>query len=131
MWVILYTNSSGAGMYIFVELRTCQVAEKLLIIIDFASRGFVAYLKGAPNYNLQMYKELVNQITTTFNNISKDILSIEQGFGDSGIADISGTIRKIQESEQLKQKTVSVQLLLALGRITELNRIPETVNVYR
>lgn len=71
-------------------------------------RGFVAYLKGAPNYNLEMYKALVGQITTTFNNISKDILSIEKTFKDADMADISRTIRKIQDIEQQKLQTVCI-----------------------
>lgn len=59
-----------------------------------------------------MYKELVNQITTTFNNISKDILDIEKSFCDKGRTDISGTIRNIQETEQLKLKNVNTGISL-------------------
>lgn len=66
----------------------------------------MAYMKGAPHYNLQMYKLLVNEITTTFQNISKDILAIEMLFRHSNREDLSNSIKKIQEHEQKKLELV-------------------------
>ncbi|KAF6031908.1 C19orf60 [Bugula neritina] len=74
--------------------------------------GFRAYLKGAPNYNLQMYKELVNEITTTFLNISKDIIGIKNIFEENGQHAISESVSKIQSLEQKKlQLTADLQII--------------------
>lgn len=70
-------------------------------------RGFAAYLKGAPHYNFQMYKALVNEITNTFNNISKEIIQIAGILRESERADLSAIIQRLQELEQAKLTNVS------------------------
>lgn len=70
-------------------------------------RGFVAYLKGAPHYNFNMYKALVNEITNTFNNISHEIIRIAKSLHASQRTDLSTIIQTLQDLEQLKLATVS------------------------
>jgi len=54
-----------------------------------------------------MYKELVNEITTTFLNISKDIIGIKNIFEENGQHAISESVSKIQSLEQKKLQLVS------------------------
>ena len=78
----------------------------LVTIECFFCRGFKAYLKGAPNYNFTMYKQLVNEITTTFRNISNDILAIGQLLLTNNRKELADSVRKIQELEERKLKCV-------------------------
>ena len=74
------------------------------------SRGFQAYLQAAPNYNFNMYKQLVHEVTEAFNKISKDIISIESEFkGTHNRPSIAAFIRKIQNEEKRKLELVRIK----------------------
>lgn len=70
-------------------------------------RGFQAYLSGAPNYNFQLYRQLVHEITQTFSKISLDILSIKSELFDRcHLISLSTLLEKIQDKEQSKLEMV-------------------------
>ncbi|XP_076440090.1 required for excision 1-B domain-containing protein-like [Babylonia areolata] len=78
----------------------------------FLESGFSAYLEGAPNYNFELYRSLVHEITQSFKTISEEVLSIQQQFKDihqmSRIADV---LEKVQLAEKEKlEHTVELQL---------------------
>ena len=75
-------------------------------------RGFQAYLRGAPNYNFPMYRQLVHEITETFKKISADIIDITQNLKDQNQNVIGNLIEQIQNEEQLKLELVNY---LSLG----------------
>lgn len=74
--------------------------------------GFKAYLKGAPNYNFPMYRQLVHEITQTFSKISAEILSIHTKFADqNNLAPLAEIIQKIQDAEKIKlEVTAKLQM---------------------
>ncbi|XP_045159755.2 required for excision 1-B domain-containing protein-like [Mercenaria mercenaria] len=74
--------------------------------------GFLAYLQGAPNYNFPLYRQLVHEITETFNKISADILHIKSTFAEwNNLLPISEIIGKIQDAEKNKlELTAKLQL---------------------
>ncbi|XP_064605628.1 required for excision 1-B domain-containing protein-like isoform X2 [Liolophura sinensis] len=75
--------------------------------------GFTAYLKGAPNYNFPMYRNLVNEITKAFQGVSQEIICIEKKLTESyQLPMLSSLIRKIQEVEK-KKLEVTAQLQIA------------------
>ncbi|CAC5398937.1 unnamed protein product [Mytilus coruscus] len=68
--------------------------------------GFVAYLKGHPNYNFPLYRQLVHEITETFNKISTDIIVIKTRLNDDHQQNtVAGLVSKIQDQEQKKLET--------------------------
>ena len=82
---------------------------KFLDLCHIFFRGFQAYLKGAPNYNFPLYRQLVKEITETFNKISADILSIKSKFAEwNNLLPISEIIGKIQDAEKKKLELVSI-----------------------
>ena len=65
-------------------------------------------MKGSPNYNFPLYRQLVHEITETFNKISKDIITIKDRFGEhNNFLPLSNLINKIQSAEQTKLEKVS------------------------
>lgn len=67
----------------------------------------MAYLKGHPNYNFPLYRQLVHEITETFNKISADIIVIKTRLNDDHQQSaVAGLINKIQDQEQKKLETV-------------------------
>ena len=66
----------------------------------------MAYLEGYPNYNFQLYKQLVDEITNAFKKISLEIIDIRQQFENHGSA-VGLIISNIQEQEELKLNNVS------------------------
>lgn len=75
--------------------------------------GFQGYLKGKPNYNFPLYRQLVHEITETFRKISKDIISMKEEFAKTyNLNLIAECLDKIQEHEKQKLKLVA-QLQMA------------------
>ena len=66
--------------------------------LKFVCSGFSAYLEGAPNYNFDLYRSLVHEITQSFKNISEEVLTIQQQF------------REIHEMNRLAECIHRVQL---------------------
>lgn len=75
----------------------------------------MAYLNGAPNYNFNLYRQLVSEITATFNKISQEILGIREKFNhEHNLPIISYIITKIQDEEGQKLENVSIINVLFL-----------------
>lgn len=88
-------------------LNTTKKLKNCTVIYHFFS-GFTAYLKGAPNYNFPMYRNLVNEITKAFQGVSQEIICIEKKLTESyQLHMVSSLIRKIQEVEKKKLEVVS------------------------
>ncbi|KAL9951545.1 hypothetical protein ACROYT_G044221 [Oculina patagonica] len=64
--------------------------------------GFQEYLQTAPTYDFPSYRQLVHNVTQTFNSISNNVISIETKLRDRGQTIISDLIRKIQLKEKEK-----------------------------
>lgn len=92
--------------------RFYSLQEERVQTYSMFEEGFQAYLKGAPNYNFPLYRQLVNEITETFNKISTDILSIKSTFAEwNNLLPISEIIGKIQDAEKTKlELTAKLQL---------------------
>jgi len=90
-------------MQVFEDLCWCTLAQPINYKFH---RGFQAYLKGYPNYNLEMYKRLVGEITSAFSGQSKDILAIGQLMDESGKTEVAKIISCIQGHEQRKLQVV-------------------------
>ncbi|XP_067928496.1 required for excision 1-B domain-containing protein-like [Watersipora subatra] len=94
--------------------------------------GFQAYLKGAPQYNFPMYKKLVHEITTAFQKISADILTIEKMLLEHNRKDLADSIRKIQEFEERKLKlTAELQMMLQKQTDEPESEMQESINEHK
>ena len=69
--------------------------------------GFREYLQTGPDYDFPSYRELVHNITQTFNSISNEVIDIEKKLRESGQSAISEVIRKLQLKEKEKLELVS------------------------
>lgn len=69
--------------------------------------GFQEYLQAAPTYDFPSYRQLVHNITQTFNNISNEVIALETKLRESGQTSIGDIIRKIQLKEKEKLEMVS------------------------
>ena len=69
--------------------------------------GFREYLQTGPHYDFSSYRELVHNITQTFNNISNEVIDIEKKLRESEQSAISEVIRKLQLKEKEKLELVS------------------------
>jgi len=73
--------------------------------------GFKEYLQTAPSYDFPSYRQLVHNVTQTFNNISNDVISIETKLRETGQDSIGDIIRKIQLKEKEKlEMTAKLQI---------------------
>ncbi|CAH3036658.1 unnamed protein product, partial [Porites lobata] len=73
--------------------------------------GFREYLQTGPHYDFPSYRELVHNITQTFNNISNEVIDIEKKLRESGESAISEVIRKLQLKEKEKlELTAKLQI---------------------
>jgi len=100
----------------------------LYIYNFYLYRGFQAYLKGAPNYNFPLYRQLVHEITETFNKISAEIVTIKDGFSaHNNFIPVSEIINKIQTAEKSKLEMVRTSLQKKLK--LHLNKIKQVSNL--
>ena len=72
-----------------------------------SSSGFKEYLETAPTYDFPSYRQLVHDVTETFNNISNEVIAIETKLGESSQTSIGDIIRNIQLKEKEKLEMVS------------------------
>lgn len=89
-----------------------KLQEERVQTYQMFEEGFKAYLQGAPNYNFPLYRQLVHEITETFNKISADILLIKEKFeGQNNLLTISEIIGRVQDAEKNKlELTAKLQL---------------------
>ena len=86
----------------------CQEYEMSIFInLILCFSGFREYLQTGPHYDFPSYRELVHNITQTFNNISNEVIDIEKKVRESGQSAISEVIRKLQLKEKEKLELVS------------------------
>ena len=69
--------------------------------------GFKEYLKSAPTFDFPSYRQLVHDITQTFNNISNEVIEIGTKLRVSRQTSIADIIKKIQLKEKDKLEMVS------------------------
>lgn len=50
--------------------RFNALQEERVLAYKLFEEGFQAYLAGSPNYNFPLYRQLVHEMTQTFNNIT-------------------------------------------------------------
>uniref|UniRef100_A0A1A8HSS2 Chromosome 19 open reading frame 60 n=1 Tax=Nothobranchius kuhntae TaxID=321403 RepID=A0A1A8HSS2_NOTKU len=74
--------------------------------------GHKAYLRTAPHYDFEHYKQLVHEITQAFSGISKEVLEIKERLHqDFDRPDLSEHIEKLQSKEKQKlELTARLQL---------------------
>lgn len=75
--------------------------------MTFYFSGFQDYLQTGPTYDFPSYRQLVHDITQTFNNISNEVIAIETKLRECGETSIGDIIRKIQLKEKEKLEMVS------------------------
>ncbi|KAL8590376.1 hypothetical protein ACOMHN_011590 [Nucella lapillus] len=92
--------------------RFYSLQEERVEAYHFLESGFSAYLEGTPNYNFELYRNLVDEITQSFKTISEEVLSIQQQFRDGhGMSRIADTLQRVQLAEKEKlEQTVQLQL---------------------
>lgn len=92
--------------------RFYSLQEERVQTYQLFEEGFQAYLAGAPSYNFPLYRQLVHEITQTFNKISHEILGIKTELQDRcSLLALSNLLGKIQEKEQQKlEMTAKLQL---------------------
>ena len=75
-------------------------------------------MKASPNYNFQMYRQIVHELTETFRKISEEVISISKTLGTEphNLQQIQTIIGKIQEEEKSKLDFVSIYHLDTLTR---------------
>lgn len=88
-------------------VASIHTVSKLNFIVTFPFSGFKEYLETAPTYDFPQYRQLVHDITQTFNNISNEVIGIEVKLRENGQTNIGDIIRKIQLKEKEKLEMVS------------------------
>ncbi|XP_071117661.1 required for excision 1-B domain-containing protein-like isoform X2 [Haliotis cracherodii] len=91
----------------FYDLQAERVQTYLLF-----DEGFQAYLKGAPNYNFNMYRQLVHEITETFQKISQDVIGVKDRLANvCNMNQIANILDQVQDEERNKlELTASLQI---------------------
>ncbi|KAJ7383865.1 hypothetical protein OS493_025741 [Desmophyllum pertusum] len=85
--------------------------------------GFKEYLQTAPSYDFPSYRQLVHDVTQTFNNISNEVIAVETQLRESGQSSIGDLIRKIQLKEKEKLE------MTAKFQIAEQNAVADPSDV--
>ena len=81
------------------------------------SSGFSAYLEGAPNYNFDLYRGLVHEITQSFKSISEEVQSIQQELCEvHEMSRLAECIHRVQLAEKEKLEHVGQAVGQAVGR---------------
>lgn len=81
--------------------------------------GFKEYLQTAPAYDFPKYRQLVYNVTQTFNNLSAEVIDIESKLRESGQHSVSNLVRKIQLKEKEKLEMVRFSVTLVVGQLEE------------
>lgn len=91
--------------------RFFSLQEERVKVYKTFDSGFREYLQTAPSYDFPSYRQMVHDITQTFNNISNDVIDIETKLKESGQNSIGDLIRKIQLKEKEKlELTAKLQI---------------------
>ncbi|XP_060065298.1 required for excision 1-B domain-containing protein-like [Ylistrum balloti] len=92
--------------------RFYHLQEERIQTYQLFEEGFQAYLNGSPNYNFNLYRQLVHEITETFNKISQDIISIIHRMDTvHQRVTLANLLRKVQDAEQVKlENTAKLQM---------------------
>ncbi|KAM7435564.1 hypothetical protein ABFA07_014574 [Porites harrisoni] len=91
--------------------RIFSLQEERVKVYKAFDSGFREYLQTGPHYDFPSYRELVHDITQTFNNISNEVIDIEKKLRESGQSAISEVIRKLQLKEKEKlELTAKLQI---------------------
>lgn len=91
--------------------RIFSLQEERVKVYKAFDSGFREYLQTGPHYDFPSYRELVHNITQTFNNISNEVIDIEKKLRESGQSAISEVIRKLQLKEKEKlELTAKLQI---------------------
>ena len=84
----------------------------MMLVNDQFFRGFQAYLKSSPNYQFDLYRQLVHEITETFKKISDEILEIIKSFKHPlRLNKLAHCMEMIQEAEEKKLMQVHTDTL--------------------
>ncbi|XP_036368434.1 required for excision 1-B domain-containing protein isoform X1 [Octopus sinensis] len=77
------------------------------------TRGFQGYLKGKPNYNFPLFRQLVHEITETFQKISQDVIVLKKELAEIHQQNLlADCIDNIQQQEKDKLEVVAQLQLL-------------------
>lgn len=91
--------------------RIFSLQEERVKVYKAFDSGFREYLQTGPHYDFPSYRELVHNITQTFNNISNEVIDIEKKLRESEQSAISEVIRKLQLKEKEKlELTAKLQI---------------------
>ncbi|XP_029649958.2 required for excision 1-B domain-containing protein isoform X2 [Octopus sinensis] len=75
--------------------------------------GFQGYLKGKPNYNFPLFRQLVHEITETFQKISQDVIVLKKELAEIHQQNLlADCIDNIQQQEKDKLEVVAQLQLL-------------------
>ncbi|KAK2569807.1 Required for excision 1-B domain-containing protein [Acropora cervicornis] len=92
--------------------RFFKLQEERVKVYQVFDSGFKEYLQTAPAYDFPKYRQLVYNVTQTFNNLSAEVIDIESKLRESGQHSISNLVRKIQLKEKEKLEMVSLRKLV-------------------
>ncbi|GAB1610653.1 required for excision 1-B domain-containing protein-like [Argonauta hians] len=85
-----------------------QLQEERIQTYALFEEGYQSYLRGKPNYNFPLYRQLVHEITETFQGISADVISIRTELNAVHQRMLlSDCIDKVQEQEKEKLELVA------------------------
>lgn len=91
--------------------RFFKLQEERVKVYQVFDSGFKEYLQTAPAYDFPKYRQLVYNVTQTFNNLSAEVIDIESNLRESGQHSISNLVRKIQLKEKEKlEMTAKLQI---------------------
>ncbi|XP_074611122.1 required for excision 1-B domain-containing protein-like isoform X2 [Acropora palmata] len=91
--------------------RFFKLQEERVKVYQVFDSGFKEYLQTAPAYDFPKYRQLVYNVTQTFNNLSAEVIDIESKLRESGQHSISNLVRKIQLKEKEKlEMTAKLQI---------------------
>ncbi|KAK1156962.1 required for excision 1-B domain-containing protein-like [Acipenser oxyrinchus oxyrinchus] len=102
---------AGTGCRSLVQRFYALQAERVEAYRLF-EEGHEAYLRTAPHYDFQHYRQLVHEITLAFSGISKELIEMKEHLHEEcERPDLSEHIEKLQEKERHKlELTAKLQL---------------------
>ncbi|CAI0442299.1 unnamed protein product [Linum tenue] len=113
------TKSSNSSQTLLLLRRFLQIQQRRAQAYATLKRGFTEYLASGGEL---AYQKLCTEITTEFNDCSKQVREIEALFldPDCSRSDLAQLLRAVQTQEKLKlQLTATIQLLKKAGRPSE------------